>query len=126
MQSMFLKLALTCLLNAAADPERTGVEAQDNWPQWRGPLGTGVAPHAQPPVEWSDTKNIRWKTVLPGRGHSTPIVWGERIFVTSAIPYGEALKARFSDRPGTHDNLALPHHHDFVVVAVRGKDGKIL
>ena len=47
-----------------------------DWPQWRGPLGTGVAPTAKPPIEWSEEKNIRWKVALPGRGHSTPIVWG--------------------------------------------------
>ena len=46
------------------------------WPQWRGPMGTGAAPHANPPVEWSETENIRWKIALPGSGHSTPIVWG--------------------------------------------------
>jgi hypothetical protein len=53
-----------------------------HWPQWRGPLATGVAPHGNPPVEWSETKNVRWKTTLPGRGHSTPIVWQDRVYLT--------------------------------------------
>ena len=65
-----------------------------------GPSGAGRSapawrPNAQPPVEWSETKNIRWKTALPGKGHSTPIVWGDRIFLTTAIPYGEPVKPRF-------------------------------
>src|SRR5262245_16363022 len=81
-------------------------EAKDMWAQWRGPLGTGVAPDAQPPVEWSETKNIRWKSVLPGKGHSSPVVWGEQIFLTTAIPFGEPLKPRFV-RPGAHDNLGM-------------------
>src|SRR6266568_2824541 len=83
--------------------------AFENWPQWRGPLGTGVAPDADPPVEWSerDSKNIRWKIELPGRGHSTPIVWGDRIFVTAAIPFGEALPPRYSTAPGAHDNVPV-------------------
>src|SRR5207302_10078749 len=101
-------------------------EADLYWPQWRGPLGTGVAPGAQPPITWSETNNIRWKTALPGKGHSTPVVWGQRIFLTTAIPYGEALKARLPDRPGSHDNLPLTRHHEFAVLAVNRLDGKIL
>src|SRR4051812_33886448 len=73
---------------AAADDEA----ARQAWPQWRGPLATGVAPEAEPPVHWSETKNVRWKTALPGKGHSTPVVWGERLFLTTAIPHGEPVK----------------------------------
>ena len=125
-QTFFGSLVMTCLLSVAADADRGGAEAQHNWPQWRGPLGTGVAPGAQPPIEWSETKHIRWKTAVPGKGHSTPIVWGERIFLTTAIPYGEAVKPRFPSRPGAHDNLAMTHHHEFAVLAVSRKSGKIL
>ncbi len=125
MQSMLGKLVITCLL-ATADADRDGAGAQHYWPQWRGPLGTGVAPNARPPVEWSETKHIRWKTALPGKGHSTPIVWGERVFLTTAIPYGAAVKPRFPNRPGAHDNLASTRPHEFVVLAVSRRDGKIL
>ena len=59
------------------------------WPQWRGPLMTGVAPLASPPVEWSETKNVRWKMELPGKGSATPVVWGDKIFVLTAVPTGE-------------------------------------
>jgi outer membrane protein assembly factor BamB len=103
-----------------------GREAPRDWPQWRGPLGTGLAPGADPPVEWSETKNVRWKTALPGKGHSTPIVWGERIFLTTAIPFGEPVKARLPDRPGAHDNLQQTYKHEFTVLAVNRRDGKIL
>lgn len=51
-----------------------GASAAHYWPQWRRPLGTGVAPHADPPVEWSEDDNIRWKIELPGKGHSTPVI----------------------------------------------------
>ncbi|MCH7630408.1 MAG: hypothetical protein IIC07_00750 [Proteobacteria bacterium] len=54
--------------------------ALDQWGQWRGPLGNGVAPHGRPPVEWNEGRNIRWKVAIRGQGHSTPIVWGDRIF----------------------------------------------
>jgi outer membrane protein assembly factor BamB len=102
------------------------IRAEDQWPQWRGPLGTGVGPTAKPPVTWSPNKHIRWKTVLPGKGHSTPIVWGERIFLTTAIPYGVAVKPRLPSRPGAHDNLTLTQRHKYAVLAVNRKNGKIL
>jgi outer membrane protein assembly factor BamB len=55
-----------------------------NWPQWRGPTNDGLCLETNLPVEWSETKNIAWKLPLPGTAGSTPIVWGERIFLTSA------------------------------------------
>jgi len=116
--------AIACVLSTAA-ADRVG-DAQDNWPQWRGPLGTGAAPNARPPLEWDDTKNIRWKKELPGKGHSTPIVWGDRIFLTTAIPYGEPVPPRLPARPGAHDNLSLTRHHEFAVLAVNRRDGAIL
>ncbi len=66
----------------AGDPDQASL----SWPQWRGPQMTGVALHADPPVEWSDTKNIQWKVEIPGKGSSSPIVWGDRVYVTTAIP----------------------------------------
>src|SRR5436305_1017453 len=97
-----------------AQPERGKVDAPDAWAQWRGPMGTGVAPNAKPPVEWSESKNVRWKTSLPGKGHSSPVVWGDHIFLTTAIPYGEPIKPRFV-RPGAHDNNAMTYNHEFAV-----------
>ena len=47
---------------------------------------TGVAPHARPPVEWSETKNVRWKVAIPGKGSATPVVWGDRLYVLTAVP----------------------------------------
>ncbi len=108
------------ILGSAVEP------ASSNWPQWRGPLATGVAPTGNPPTEWSETKNIRWKTPLPGKGHSTPVIWGNRIFVTTAIPSGPAVKAHFSGAPGAHDNSAITHHHEYVVMALDRLTGKIL
>ena len=65
--------------------------AVDYWPQWRGPLGTGEAPRANPPVEGSEARNVRWKLALPGKGHSTPVLWDHRLFLTAAVPVGAAL-----------------------------------
>ena len=80
MPALATVLLVMCVPGGPTETDRGKVEAKDTWAQWRGPLGTGVAPDAQPPVEWSETKNIRWKRVLPGKGHSSPVVWGEQIF----------------------------------------------
>jgi len=54
-----------------------------DWPAWRGPEGTGVAPGETLPLRWSTNDNVRWKAALPERGNSTPIVWKERIFLSN-------------------------------------------
>ena len=59
-----------------------------NWPEWRGPTQDGVTPETNLPTEWSATENVKWKTPLPDRGNSTPIVWEDKIFVTQAIEEG--------------------------------------
>jgi len=61
----------------------------EQWPQFRGPGSTGVAEGTQLPDSWSATKNVRWKTAIPGHGWSSPIAWGDRIFVTSVVPSGQ-------------------------------------
>src|SRR5690554_729669 len=58
---------------------------ENDWPWWRGPYRTGIAvPGQQPPVEWNEETNVRWKVTVPGRGHSSPIVVGNQIFLTTA------------------------------------------
>ena len=56
----------------------------DNWPMWRGPLGTGVAKEKQLPTRWDSQTNVKWKTPLPERGNSTPVIWEKRVFLTQA------------------------------------------
>lgn len=58
----------------------------DNWGHWRGPTGNGVSTTATPPTEWSSTKNVKWKVAIPGRGSGSPVVWGDRVFVVTAVP----------------------------------------
>ena len=58
----------------------------ENWAHWRGPTGNGAAADATPPTEWSETKNVKWKVKIPGRGSGSPIVWGDQVFVVTAVP----------------------------------------
>ena len=83
--------AVVSLFAWGADPP---ADAQRYWPQWRGPLATGVAPHADPPVEWGEDKNVRWKVKIPGKGSASPIVWGNRIFVLTAIPTDKRVEPK--------------------------------
>src|SRR2546425_8485912 len=73
---------------AASMAAAPGPMAERFWPQWRGPYANGVSKYADPPLEWSETKNVRWKVEIPGRGSASPIVWGDRVFVLSAVPAG--------------------------------------
>ncbi len=74
-----------------------GVRAE-NWPRWRGPDGNGVSSEPALPLHWSATQNVRWKTVVPGEGFSSPIIWGDRIFLTSAFDQGERRAVHCLDR----------------------------
>ncbi len=62
-----------------------GVAHADNWPGWRGPHGDGRCDEQSVPVKWSRTENVRWKAALPHAGNSSPVVWGDRIFVTCVL-----------------------------------------
>ncbi|MCA9225491.1 MAG: PQQ-binding-like beta-propeller repeat protein, partial [Planctomycetales bacterium] len=77
MKNSLLSLVALLLLPIVAQAE--------NWPNWRGPGLNGVAPGEGYATEWSTTKNVDWHIALPGRGASTPIVWGDRIFLTCGI-----------------------------------------
>ena len=127
--------ALTILLSGAlvagilAAPDQTaqprqsatGATAADRfWGQWRGPHATGVSKSANPPLEWSETKNIRWKIELPGRGSASPVVWGDRLFVLSAVPIALTGAAAHTPRGGVQPR----DRHRFVVLAVDRRTGK--
>ena len=94
----------------------SSVSAQ-NWTQWRGSLGTGSAPEGNPPIEWSEQQNIRWKTPLPGPGFSTPVVWGNDIYLTAAITTEVPASSRMS--------VKYVKPVKFMVVAIDRVSGKI-
>src|SRR5262245_58071755 len=74
---------------ALAESNDFGSQMPHNWHQWRGPFANGVAPHGNPPLEWDEHKNIQWKLDIPGDSTATPIIWGDRIFVLSAVETDE-------------------------------------
>ncbi|MCB1205477.1 MAG: PQQ-binding-like beta-propeller repeat protein, partial [Verrucomicrobiae bacterium] len=78
-----LALAFTALLFA---PRATSADPSQNWAHWRGQGGNGVSTTATPPTTFSDTENVKWKVEIPGRGSGSPVIWEDRVFVTSAVP----------------------------------------
>jgi outer membrane protein assembly factor BamB len=78
---------LTCL---AASSIATA--ADNDWPHWRGPNNDGMA-RGDAPLRWSDTERVAWRVPVPGRGNSSPVIWGNQIFLTTAVPAGGAAAA---------------------------------
>lgn len=110
----------------------SGAAAAANWPQWRGPDGSGISNEKDLPAEWTPTKNIKWKTPIAGRGHSSPIVWSNHVFLTTAIE-GElvegakAPKHMMGDKEFLHpDSVGANRKHTFKVIALNRDSGKIL
>ncbi|HXG67546.1 MAG TPA: PQQ-binding-like beta-propeller repeat protein [Blastocatellia bacterium] len=116
-----------CLL--AMSPAALG----GNWPQWRGPDGQGISAEKNLPTEWSPTKNIKWKTPIEGRGHSCPIVWGNRVFLTTAIE-GEVIPGAKAPihylEPGKEfkhpDSVGSDRKHTMKVICLDADTGKVL
>jgi outer membrane protein assembly factor BamB len=107
-----------------AEPD---VATAQNWPQWRGPHGNGVAPIGDPPVEWGEDRNIRWKVGIPGTGYSSPIVWGDRVFVTTAIRTGHEVPGGPNIPAGMERGHQVASHiYQFLVLAISRRDGSIL
>lgn len=71
--------------------------SHSNWPSFRGPLHTGVAPGADPPLTWSEDENVRWKVELEGQGHASPVIWGNRVYILSSIKTDRELQSRRID-----------------------------
>jgi len=121
-------------LRPASQSARSLPPAADNWPQWRGPGGLAVGGAESYPDTWSETEHIAWKTPIPGRGHSSPVVWGDRIFLTTAIE-GALLPG---NKPPVHlgwdmkpgylhpDALGADHANTLKALAIDARTGTVL
>lgn len=113
------------LLGGALGPAVDGLQAGD-WPQWRGPNRNGMA-EGGAPVKFSATENVLWKAEVPGRGHSTPVISGDRIFLTTAIADGEAKASAAGGGGGfAGGGAAAGIPHRLLVMAYSRTTGKLL
>lgn len=125
-----LSIAVVC----AGGPSATlaGALGEGNWPALRGADGRGISAETGLPTSWSATENIAWKIALPGRGHSSPIVWDDRIFVTTAVKGDEvaghsAVKHTFNGQPFLHpDSTDATFKHEYRLLAIDAGSGKIV
>ncbi|MFQ5788975.1 MAG: PQQ-binding-like beta-propeller repeat protein [Acidobacteriota bacterium] len=119
-------LCISTLAFGAEPPK----EAERYWPQWRGPHATGVSPHGSPPVEWNEEKNVQWKVRIPGRGKSTPVIWGDRLYLTTAIPTDKSVSPDSVAQPRGHGGFHHPavspatRYYQFVILAIDRATGK--
>jgi outer membrane protein assembly factor BamB len=128
----FMTIATTIAVFAA----NQAADGTASWPQWRGPLANGVAPAGDPPIEWAEGKNIKWKVEIPGKGSATPIVWGDTMFVLTAAPTDRRPPGRAGApapaappegaKPGQRPNLQPEFIQQFIVIAISRKDGRTL
>jgi len=104
-----------------------------NWHQWRGPEANGAALEGNPPVEWSEEKNIRWKIEIPGKGHATPIIWDDKVFIQTAIPTEKDLatdEGNQNTQPSGQrrgmPSVKTSKVYKFAVLAISRRDGSII
>lgn len=106
----------------------TAAAAAENWPQWRGPHGQGISSETQLPAEWAPNRNIAWKTPLP-HGYSSPIVWEDRIFLTTALEGdvvpGVVPESVRIEQPHP-DSVSGDRKHTLKVLALDTKSGKVV
>ncbi|MBT5846287.1 MAG: hypothetical protein HOH86_06805, partial [Verrucomicrobiales bacterium] len=105
----------------AADFQKTKA---DNWHHWRGPSATGVSSTAKPPTQWSEEKNIQWKVAIDGYGSAAPIIWGNKVFILTAINTGKVDPSlpRPEDQPRRMFGIKHPNTvYEFVVLCLDRK-----
>ncbi len=126
-------MLLVALVSSRLMAQDVEDEALKYWPQWRGPTWNGVAEQADPPITWSETENLRWKTPIEGSGHGTPIVWGDRIFVLTAIPLDKDMPIPDVIPAGTpnmkldpSESIASWKAQSFAIVCIDRTSGKQL
>lgn len=119
------------IISANLNAQNRSSEYLKNWPNWRGPQETGFYQYGKPPVEFSETKNIKWKTSIPGKGHSTPVIWGDQIILTTAVAIGkkpekpkedEAAQGRRRGMSSNRTDLV----HKFIVMSIDRNTGSII
>jgi len=121
-------VSLGLMLSGTLNAQKNSTVNSTNWPQWRGPSETGAAPAGNPPVEFSETKNVKWKTEIPGKGHATPIIWGDQMIILTAVATDK--KPQKGDVTQENGRLGPPSSgtefiHKFEVISVDRNTGKI-
>ena len=119
-------MRIHCLATLLLLTANLSVFAADNWPRYRGPDALGVAEEAQLPDSWDTSKNVEWKRDIPGRGWSSPIVWGNHVFLTTVVNQGSSEEAKKGLYFGGNRSEASKDVHEWKVLCLDLESGKIL
>lgn len=123
---MSLRTVLVCLLSwTAVSPGWAALAGEPNWPQFRGPHAAGVSTNAGLPDTWSATENVAWKTDLPGRSWSSPIVWGNRVFLTAVVNSGTSEEPKKGLYFGGNRPEPPKAEHEWKVLGLDLATGKV-
>jgi outer membrane protein assembly factor BamB len=121
--------ALALVFCSAVAPALQAQSIENNWHQWRGPEANGVSRTATPPIEWSEDKNIQWKVAIDGSGSSVPIIWGNKVFLLTAINTGKVdpTLPKPEDQPKRMFGITHPNtSYEFFVLCLDRETGKEL
>ena len=121
-----LSILVLCLSPLTASAQNGKSTNPQNWPSFRGPNASGVAEGTKPPITWDveKTQNVLWKSTIPGLSHSSPIIWGERIFVITAISSDSKVSFNAKDR-----GIGLANDdvkHTWMIYAIDKWDGRVI
>lgn len=127
MKKPILQFVIFCIyLSVSAYSAKAQLKPADflnNWPEWRGLYNSGATPEGNPPVEFSESKNIKWKVEIPGKGHATPIIWGNQIIIQTAVPTDKKVS-----KPDAPESQMAPNQtdliHRFTVISIDKNSGK--
>lgn len=129
MKKVYIAFGLSLFLSASLFGQRYLDGYEENWAQWRGPYDNGVAAAGDPPLEWSETTNIKWKSEIPGVGHATPIIWKDQIILLSAVQTDRKVEPTESGEGQEDREWMKPRStnyvHKFMVISVDRNTGKI-
>ncbi len=128
MKHLLLSVFLSFSILLSTNVLTAQTEVNNYWPQWRGPLNTGIAIKGDPPVKFGESKNLKWKTNIPGKGHATPIVWDDKIIIQTAVATGEKAQEA-PDGAGESSRMApnqTDRIHEFKVLLIDRNNGNIL
>lgn len=127
---IFFSLLVFLISQSISAQENSG-NFDQNWPQWRGPTSAGISPDGNPPIEWSESKNVKWKVEIPGKGHATPIIWEDKIFILAAVETAEEADREEPDESASEGRRGPPSNstrniHNFKVIALNRADGSTI
>lgn len=126
LQFVFMAFAIAFFLNTGKLQAQAKIsDFTTNWPEWRGLYNTGAVNGGNTPVEFSETKNVKWKVEIPGKGHATPIVWGNQIILQTAVPTDKKVEKADAGQASPMAPNQTDLIHQFSVVSVDKASGKI-